>query len=205
MTIEYDVIKNALDPDTHAQIHREVDDEVTERLAKYKDEIDKTKKVGDAKAVVSDLKEAVKAALAKHLSLGKKGSKADAIADEIIDSVLQDKFGFDQDTLERQIADSKIENYQDFVKGHRENYRDAAVQSTTRYGIRGVQQHIQSPTKRREFFDRSEGDLGGYKWTDNARNKSDDAGHIGTMLSQGIGEGISKRIADRSKDHVYKP
>ena len=203
MALEYEVIKQALDPETHDKIRNQVGEKLSPVLAKYAAEIRENKKVTDVKQLVSDIKGSIADILAEHVEI-KGGKKAiGALTDSITDAVFRDVFGFDAAHAEKQLEGLTISNYDDFAQGYIGTTRDAAVQHVRNYGATGVQQHMQGPRTRKAFFEKSGGDLGaGFSWSDKAKNESDDYIHVATLLSSGIGGEMSTDAAKKSKGHV---
>ena len=83
---------------------------------------------------------------------------------------------------EKQLRDMIINNYDDFAHDYISNTRNVAVQQTQRYGVTGVEQHLQDKDLRPKFFEQSEKDLGGYKWSDHAKKTTVDYAHVANML-----------------------
>lgn len=203
MSIDYKVLRHALDPETHEKIRNEVGEEISKSIAKYEKGIRQDKKIDNVAGFTADLKAALAKVLAKHLKLEKAGESVDSLTDSITDAIFQSHFGYSAEEAQRRWSDQTINNYDDFARDYVATTRDQAVQQVQQYGIAGVRQHVQSPKSRAAFFEKSEGDLGsGFKWTDVAKTQSDDYGHIATMLSEGIGGRMSEDQARRSKKHV---
>lgn len=207
MVIEYKVIRQALNSETHDKIRNQVGKDLSKTIGKYENGIRENQKIDDVKGMISDIKSSLGRIIAKHVKLGKGSDAIDALTDSITDAVFQDVFGFNAGQAEKELEGLVISNYDDFVGNYIRGTRDAAVKNVQQYGFTGVQQHMQDTKLRPGFFEKSEKDLGrGFHWSDHARKTSQEYVHVADMLSAGIGKQMSQDIAKKSKKHVlYSP
>lgn len=207
MSIDYKVIKEALNTETHDKIRNQVGEELQKTLRTYEAEIRAKKGIDNVQKFTSDLRGAIAKVLARHLKIEKAEGAIDALTQGILDGVFQEYFGFNATEAQRRLKDERIDNYDDFSHQYIDTTRTQAIRQVQSYGVTGVQQHMQDADLRGKFFDTSENDLGaGYKWTPHARKTSMDHQHVATMLSAGISGQMSPDYAKRSKKHVaYSP
>lgn len=207
MSIDYKVIKEALNPETHEKINNQVGEEISKTIAKYEAEIRGTKKIKDVDKFTAALKDAVGKVLAKHLKMQKNSEGIGALTDSITDMVFQQYFGFNADEVKKRHEGLVIDNYDDFSHDYIATTRNRTVQQAYTHGLTGVQEHMTDNAKRKKFFDQSGKDLGrGFNWSDHAKTKSTDYESVASLLSSGIGGKLSSETAKKSKNHVlYSP
>lgn len=201
MTIDYKVIKESLNPDTHKKMRDAVGVELNKVLNKYESRVRASGKVDNVKKFAKDVKSAIAKVLAKHLTLKKPDGAINAIADSIMDGVMRDVYGVDATAIIRGEKDAYVPDFDKWRDDYLDRSKNASVQHVQQYGVTGVQQQIQDD--RGEFFRKSQRDLGGAQWTPEARDKSINYSMIATTLSEGIGGRVSKAGAKRSQKH-YK-
>jgi|SRR3989338_2566358 len=208
MSIDYKVIKEALNTETHDKIKNQVGEELQKILRTYEPEIRTKKGIDNVQKFTADLRGAIAKVLARHLKIEKAEGAIETLTQGILDGVFESYFGFNATEAQRRLKDLKIDNYDDFSHQYVTDTRDHAVRQVQSYGVTGVQQHMQNTDLREKFFDTSEKDLGaGYKWTPHARKTSMDHQHVASLLSAGISGQMSPYTAARSKKHValYSP
>jgi hypothetical protein len=216
MAIPIHQIKEALDYHTHLKVQNDIGVELNSTLRNYETQIRQNGKITNPQQFTSDMKDAINKALANISSLNLPSGGTNAFATAIINLVYRSVFGFEEGDVEKYLENNKLDNYDTFSYNMIQQSSRAAVTLLRNHGRTGVEQYIQNPTLRPEFFRETAAWLPtyggpptnprGFSWTAFAKNNCMDVTSITDIVEAAASRKLNPDDADqRSTILRYNP